>query len=532
MTTYDLRQAFLSKFAGKAQFCVQILWLVLIAAVAIPAMGQAVADNIRYVSPNGSDGIGTSWATAFHSIGEALSGLNACTSYGSCVIHISPAGITLISTFTLNRAQTTIDCEPGAIITMEASSGNQFVITAGQTRVTGCAFSYSSGNDAAIVVEPAGGNPIDGVTIDHNLFEGFPGGTGANTTLLIQGTSGPTFVSDVNVTDNTFWNNLGNNINLQDNVQRANISRNLINASNTASGAPNNQLINAQPTSSGTMQGLVVSGNIMFNGLVGNCVQIQGPTGSSADISDVTVSSNICTLISSSSTVGTGYSITGSSGLTVVGNVFDANGQELDACTNAPFEFVNVENGTESGNSATLGNQAVSSETSSGKCPSNDKAPTRVLIFTVIGNGGQSVSNTFTGNSASVDFTDTTSGHFVACWNIGGGGSTGTISRNTFTGNNCDMSSSAGAAVGFFMQTAGNGTINNNFVSENSFLGADQTGDAGICLELDTGGIMQSNVVGFNNVFNFHLPYCQNLLGQVSGFATGTILTGLTSPSF
>jgi hypothetical protein len=74
-----------------------------------------------------------------------------------------------------------------------------------------------------------------------------------------------------------------------------------------------------------------------------------------------------------------------------------------------------------------------------------------------------------------------------------------------------------------FMQSNNStSTVSNNFVSENNFLGTDVTGDAGICVE-DDAGTMVHNVVGPNNLFNFHLPYCHNLGAQASGLLLSTL---------
>jgi hypothetical protein len=181
--------------------------LILAATLPRTLMGQVADYSNQYVSPSGSNSNnGQSWSNAKATLAGALtSGTNPCPSSGSCVIHVSSGGITLSATFTLNRAQTTIECEPGAVITttVPLGSGVPFVVAANDTRITGCAFSYSSGSEAALEVD----NTVSRVTIDHNLFENYPGGTGANNTVIIgdrNNTTSAKAVTDVAVTDNVF----------------------------------------------------------------------------------------------------------------------------------------------------------------------------------------------------------------------------------------------------------------------------------------------------------------------------------------
>jgi hypothetical protein len=506
MTKHDLHTA-LSRFVATAQFCVQAVGLMLVCATAFATLvlAQGAADGIRYVAPDGSDSNnGLTWSTAKATLGGAQT---SCPASGPCVIHVAPAGLTLSTQFTLNRAATTIECEPGAAITTEVSSGMAFFIgpNANDTRITGCTFNWSSGGDGALNVE----NTVSRVTIDHNLFENYPGGSGTpNNTLLIGNRSNTTLaaaVTDVNVIDNVFLNDTGVNINIQDYVLRVVVARNRI---ITGTSTLNNSLINAQAADSGTtMQGLTVSKNVMSNALAGNCIQINQGLGNR--ILDVTVSSNICML---GSGAGTGYLMAGITGLDSVGNVFDANEQTITN-SQSPFEFVNVQNGTGSGNSAVLGTQASGSTST-------------IHIYYVAGeNGGSSVNNTFSGNTASIAFTNTAQGAVAICWGVSGIGSgTNVISRNNFTGNSCDLTGSTGAGVGMFMHTnTSTTTVSNNYVSDNNFIGTNVTGDAGICVEQDQSAPMTGNVIGPNNVFNFHLPWCHGLGNQLSGLLKSTL---------
>ncbi len=143
-------------------------------------------------------------------------------------------------------------------------------------------------------------------------------------------------------------------------------------------------------------------------------------------------------------------------------------------------------------------------------------------------NNGTLSSNTFTGNSASVVFTNTSG--IVICWASGAGGSgTNIISKNTFTGNSCDFSGSTGPGAGFYLQgVTATTTVQYNFVSGNTFIGASAAGvkgDGGICLETDASTAFNNNIVGINNVINFNLPYCQNLGAQVAGLKASTLGT-------
>jgi hypothetical protein len=490
---------------------------------------------------------GLSWASAFASLGGALSGFtNSCptqtTPPKTCVIHVGAGlGITLSSTFTLNRSYTTIECEPGAVIQTE-SSGNPIIITANNTRITGCTFIWtqnpnpdiSSSENAIDIKSPASG--IQVVTIDHNIFKNYPGtasgGTGAGTVIFVgdrtnNNTSG-VFVSNVSVTDNRFLNNTGNHISILDNAQQINVSRNIV-YTGQGLAMTKDQILNAQTEDAGTtIQGLNIVGNVMFNGIPGNCIQVQqiqltsSGTLAGGRISDVTVSSNVCILssLSLAGNVGTGYSMAGVTGLSSVGNVFDANGQTINVNSNAPFEFINVQNSTISGNSAILGNQTI---TTAGSSPlhiftmggASETSMTHPTLFVA----GQLSGNTFTGNSASVAFSSgTTTGIFAICF-AGGFGATGNgantqiVSNNIFMGNSCDFTGSAATAatVGFYLQGNSSTTIANNFVTENNFIAPSGTNAAdGISLQ-PGGGAMTNNVVGFNNLTNFNIKYCHNL---------------------
>lgn len=455
---------------------------------------QRASDGIFFVSPNGSDSNnGLSWSTAKLTLGGAQT---ACPASGDCAIHVSAGGITLSSTFTLSRAETTITCEPGAVITTGVPSGSDSIyVTANDTRVTQCTFNASTGTDAIDIPKS-----VSRVSIDHNLFENYPDG-GADTVIFVgnrANSAASEVVTDIAVTDNMFLNNAGDDVDIQDYVSRVVVSKNRIVSTVTNA---NNPLVNAQTTDSDTViQGLVVSDNIMSNGMAADCVQIQQLSGN--PISDVTVSGNVCTLQESASG-GTGYSMAGITVLSSVGNIFDANGQAFGG-GNAPFEFVNVQYGTESNNSALLGTQSTA----------------HGYIFTVIGSGGSSLNDTFSGNSASVAYTGT--GTF-GCWFAGSSTAGSTVSRNSFTGNTCDLTGSTGKVAGFFMQASNSSaTVNNNFVSENNFIGTDVTGDAGICVEHDS-GTMAHIVIGPNNLYNFHLSYCQNWGAQSAGLPSSVI---------
>lgn len=513
MTRQQLFWTFLLRH-GAARTQGQFAGLMLILALTLPgiALGQSPTDGNFYVAPDGHDtNSGTSWASPLLTLTQAQTDCAQAT--GSCVIHLAPAGTTLTTEFVLTRAETTIACEPGAVITTAVAVGGgvPFVIKANDTRITGCTFNFSSGVAAALSLA----NTVARATIDHNTFENYPGG-GANNTLFVGDRSNTTLataVTDVSVTDNVFLNNVGSNVNIQDYVTRAVISRNRF-VTGLGTNKMDNQVINAQTTDSGTtIQGLTVSENVMFNGLDGDCIQIEQLSAGNP-ILDVTVSSNVCTLQAGADENGTGYSMAGIIGLSEVGNIFDANDVQLNI-GNAPFEFVNVQNGTESGNSAVLGTQSTAS---------------RINIYTVIGNStgianGFSLNNSFTGNTASISKT---SGAVAVCWGVGfGGGTSNSISRNTFTGNSCDFTGSTAPTAGFWMQANAVGTtVNNNLVSENNFIGTNVTGDGGICLEPDQ-GTMLHNVVGPNNVFNFHLQYCHNL-GAQAALLLGSTLDNLT----
>jgi hypothetical protein len=471
--------------------------LLILFAAALPkvAVGQMSSDGIRYVSPNGSDtNNGLSWSTAKLTLGGAQT---SCPASGNCVIHVSAAGITLSANFTMNRALTTVTCELGAVIKTAVSSLDPIVIAADDTRITECAFTYSSGSTGAIQIT----NSVSRVELDHNVFENYPDG-GTNSAIFVGDRTNTTLssaVTDAKVTDNLFLNNSGSDINIQDYVLRVLISHNRI---VTGTVDVNNPLINAQTSDSNTsIRGLIISSNIMSNGLGGDCIQIQQLSETGTSISGVTVSSNVCIL---QATTGTGYSMAGVTGLSFVGNTFDANGENMAGMVNAPFEFVNVKNGTESGNSATLGTQ-------SGNLG---------FIYTVIGNGGSSLNDAFTGNTASIAYTGT---GISGCWDVVVAAANSTVSRNTFTGNGCDLTGSTGKVAGFYLQSANAlATVNSNFVTENNFIGAAVTGDAGICVEHDS-GTMVHNVIGPNNVFNFHLQYCQNFGAQTSGLPVSAL---------
>jgi hypothetical protein len=525
MTTHDPCHAFLSKCKRTTQICFQAVRFILPLAMVLPAMAQMPENGNRYVSANGNDSsAGTSWAAPLADLATAQSGsANSCPSSGPCVIHVAAVGITISSAFTLSRANTTIECESGGTLTT-TSSTNPFKIAADDTRVTGCAFVYggSGASENAIDIETPSSASVQRVSIDHNLFENYPGGSGANVVVFVGDRSNKAAgvaVTDVHVTDNVFYGNTGNHISIMDNAQRIDVSRNLVYTGSGISGS-NDEIINAQTAdaltvgSGGTtIQGLTVSGNIMFHGLTGDCIQIQrlASTGG-GPISDVTVSSNVCTLLSGST--GTGYSMAGIVGLSDVGNVFDANGVEMSGNDNAPFEFVNVENGAASGNSAIMGTQSSAAA---------------LLIFTVIGNNGQISNVAFTGNSASIAFTNTAP-NYAACWSVGSGGSSvNTIVRNTFTGNSCDLTGSTGEAVGFYMQGGGNTSnqVSNNFISENNFLSPSGPNSAvGIVLQPES-GTMVNNIVGFNNLTNFNIPYCHNLAScpGTTGLLSSTLAT-------
>jgi hypothetical protein len=521
--------------------------MAMILAVVLPGIAVAqestLADGIRFVAVDGTDNNtnGLAWTSAFASLGGALSGFtNSCpaqtTPPKTCVIHVGAGlGITLSSNFVLNRSNTTIECEPGAIINMQVPSGNgaQIVINADDTRITGCAFLYISGSDAAIAVEAAPSTSTERVSIDHNLFKSFP--TGSSVVFAGDGTNNSqanVFVTDVNVADNVFWQNGGNHITVEDNAQRVNISRNQIfTLADTA-----NQLINAFTEDSGTaIQGLIIDGNTMFNGLAGACIFLKQIGGNGGNpITDVAISSNTCTLQSSSSTAA-GYSLSGVTGLSFVGNIFDAT-QPQEQVNQPAFNFVNVKTGTVSGNSAVLGSQSAPSQ-----------IPPLLIIYNVgaasISSAtGYSVSNSFTGNTASVAFSPgSVSGAAVICWDESPTGSgSANISNNTFTANGCDFSNSSSTAqtVGFYVQGGNSSTtINSNFISENSFIPSTSgttNAAVGICLEQDSSS-MANNVVGPNNVFSLSLPFCQNLGSLTPGLKSSTVTSlsygsGLSGP--
>jgi hypothetical protein len=470
-------------------------WLVaLLVALASPlvvsaqsyAIKPTPADGIQFVTAEGNDANdGLSWGTAKATLGGAQSG---CPVGGPCAIRLT-GQIIQSANLTITRPQTSIECEPGTTITQNAGGSDSIDIKASHGHIRGCAFVAGTSTDSIVIV-----NTVADWDVSGNSFSGFPA-SGGNTVIFVGNRTNLSLgaaVSDIRIHDNWFTENSAIHVNIQDYAMRISVTNNTV---VTASSTDNNPIINAQTSDSGTViQDLNVSGNIIFNGITSDCVQAQRLSGN--QLEDVTVTGNHCIIQSGGS--GTGYSLAGIKGYTETGNIFDSTASPSAGTGNAPFESVNNSNGTESGNTAYLGNNSMSGEP---------------FAFTLIADSGTESNVTVVGNAVQLQYTGGGTG---GCFYVGTS-TTSTVTSVSIHGNNCYLTGSTGKAVGVWVQSnSSSASVTNTSIARNNWFGADVTGDAGIAVEKDA-GTLTGTYVGPNLITNFHLVYSSNLGAQTSG---------------
>ena len=466
------------------------------------ALKPAASDGVRYISSNGSD------TQDCRSLGSPCLTLAAaqtsCPASGWCKIDVlENTNLSLTSTFTISRAQTILEGEGYATITTNVPSVDPIDISANDVEIRGLNVLWGSGTTCGIVIP----NTVSRVYIHGNYFQNFPSG-GCGTAVGIgnkTNTGSATELTDIKVEDNFFLNDAGYDVNGQDFILRAKVANNFI---VTAASAANNQIINFQTSdASTTEQDISITGNLMWNALGGDCVQVQQLSGNA--IQGLDLEDNKCWLSGiTSHGNGSGYSIAGVTGFTRSGNYFDANGVNY-AGGNAPFEIINSSFGSASGDVAAMGTQSGSS----------------FSIFTVLGNTGNTVGVNLVGETCSAAFTGTgtTDGFF-----LGVSTASSSVIRSSVKSSTCDFTGSTGKVAGAEMQANNaSATVSNNAFSGLNLIGTNVTGDAGIVVEKDF-GTMANNIVGGNQVVNFHLPYSSNLGGQTVGLDPTTV----TSPAF
>jgi hypothetical protein len=448
---------------------------------------SASSDGLIYLSSNGSNSNdGLSWGSAKLTLAEAQS---ACPSSGACTILISPKGLTISSTFALTRAQTAIKCQPGAVLTTTVASGDVIDDSASDTKISGCNFTWSSGSGVAFSITKNASR----IYFEQNTVNGYPNASGSEAVVVgnRSNSSSGNAVTDVSVNDNKFYNNAGVNVQIYDFAYRVHVEDNdFVTAISSAA----NPIVNAQTyDASTTMQGLIIAGNHMWNGLGNDCVQIQ-PLGTSSQIYDSAVAHNICIL---TNTVGTGYSLSGV-GLTSTGNIFDADSESFNG-PNPPFEIINCQHCASSADVARMGSQSTSG-----------------VIFSGGINTGTSQNNIWSNDVVHITATGTST---WACF-YAVAATPGVINGLTITGINCDMSASTTSGIlrGIWIQCDNSGATCTNGQISGTFLGTSTNGsNVAMAVEYDAGTLSGWNLSDNSTVAGFSYRASGNLNTQVRG---------------
>lgn len=460
----------------------QLLTLVLVIAQICGAQGPIVASsyNNRIV------------------MADQQPSLAACLSSGNqtCVA-VANYSTTLTSLVTINANFVTLQCHPGATINLAPGGG--IIISGSHVTISGCIFSYSSGGSIPAAIDVQGGAKF--VRIENNDFTNFAGLSG--NCIVVAPDRTATIASPVSfvwVEKNIFEST---NTNITDicaynQVDHLWIEDNWTDFSSAELNGTEAIIVHAQD--SNTKPSFVTIANNKGQGGTGNCIEVQALAGNAP--TNINVIGNQCQLLNPH-TSGAGFSLSTVNTFVYSNNIFNAGGANLGS-GNQPLECVNCVNGAITGNVLNLGIQSASTPLGAIAVDTNISGTSNVTV------AGNTVTVTYTGPG------------FMACY-YSGISTPGSMNTINYSGNTCDLSGSTGKVAGIYFQcNHPSATCNNSSVAGNVLVGSNAVVDGGIVFERDS-GTMQHNIVGVNQVLNFHTPFSQNFNSPTVGFCSGCV---------
>ncbi|MGH9502881.1 MAG: hypothetical protein ACRD20_08525 [Terriglobales bacterium] len=371
----------------------------------------ASSDSEIYVSSNGNDandGLSLGMAKA------TLAGAKAACPASFCCIHISAGGVRLAASVTFTTA-VILQCSPRATITYSAN--NKQIIFNGQgSAVFGCGFVGAGAGNAA---SPPVVSSKSFFVFSHNSISSF-GSTGGLGELSIIGGQ------NIQVIDNIFNQNGDMDVAVL-NATTSQVMFSILIAKNIGS-----DILVSNSGAGASLAAVNIENNNLSNGEASKGNPCISTTSTDANISDLTVASNVCVLSTATPTVA--FDIANVTMLDFYGNIYDASGfnstiQALKL-TNINFATVTGNSFTNSGFGSGVLAERLNSSNIAGNTITGLSATGIGYLLTVATDSGVSASNTFTGNTANLPEGSTGTGFSQVC-----NATSAVCSNNIFTGN-------------------------------------------------------------------------------------------------